>query len=324
MFFVFSVLFVLSVRVLVTGGAGFIGSHIVEAYIHAGHEVAVVDKKARGVLQYARTKIRYFQHDITQPGLETIFATFKPEVINHHAALIHVAESMTVPVTYADGNVVATIRLLQLSKVYGVKQFLFASSVAVYGETERYPIQETDPCKPISFYGLDKWIAEQYIRLLGKEMVTTIFRYANVYGPRQNSSAEGGVVAIFAKALGRRGTVSAPSGTVTIYGDGTQTRDFIYVKDVAQANRVATEKRIAGLFQVSTNTETSIQDLFNLIKKKNDREMTPDYGPRREGDIARSVLSNEKIKTVIGWQPEHSLEEGLRETVEYFKMSNSE
>lgn len=297
-------------KVLITGGAGFIGSHLVKTYLDGRYEVVVVDKKVKS--NHSKSAlVQYYQQDITQPGLDEIFKREKPDIINHHAALIHVQDSFQNPVEYTQTNVLATINLLELAKQYKIQQFIFASSAAVYGNSETQPLTETMPTKPDSFYGLDKLLSEYYIRLYSKYFTTTIFRYANVYGPLQTSSAEGGVVAIFCQALSR-GIVPE------IYGNGNQTRDFIYVKDVALANLLSSQKNVEGLMQVSTNRQTSINTLLNLLISFSGKKLDPIYKPKRNGDILHSFLDNAVIKRQLGWEPRYNLENGLQETWDYF------
>lgn len=256
--------------------------------------------------------VKIFQYDITDEAVEEVFQIFKPEVVNHHAASIHVADSFQNPSEYENNNVLGTIKLLELGKKYQIKQFIFPSTAAVYGDTQKFPIQESDPINPQSFYGLNKFIAEQYIKLYSNHFITTIFRYANVYGPRQASSAEGGVVAIFAKSL------SDSNSQITINGDGNQTRDFIYVKDIAKANLLAIEKQKTGIFHVSSNYETSINQLYESIQKILKTDKAPQYGPKRDGDIEKSIMDNALIISHLGWKPQFTLDSGLKETVMYF------
>ncbi len=300
-------------KVLITGGAGFIGSHLADHYVTAGYTVAVVDKQTTANLDHLKNQVTFFKEDITTNGMESVFSTFKPDIVNHHAALIHVAKALNKPTEYTKTNVYGTIALLELSKRHQVKQFLFASSVAVYGDPNTFPISETQEPQPDSFYGLDKYLAECYISLYDKVFTTTIFRYANVYGPRQTSSAEGGVVAIFAKALAAK---KAP----TIFGSGLQTRDFVYVKDVARANVMASQKGIGGTMHISTGVETSINSLYNILQAQSQSPLKPHYGDARPGDVPRSVLANQHASLKLSWSPEYSLEKGLKETGVYFQQ----
>jgi len=301
----------MAIKVLITGGAGFIGSHLVEAYLESGFEVLVVDLKLKPK-QFDKLPIKYYQQDISMIGLEDIIAKEKPEIINHHASLINVNESFVKPVAYAETNVLATIKLLELAKKYQAKQFIFASSAAVYGNTTQLPIKETDKTYPESSYGLDKLLAEWYISLYSQFFTTTIFRYANVYGPRQTSNAEGGVVAIFCQKL-------AEGKRPTIFGSGNQTRDFVYVKDVALANIAANKSNKNLILHVSTGTQISVNELYKSISKIYNIDKKAIYQKARDGDIYDSVMSNERIKKVLSWVPKYSFNIGLTETAAYFK-----
>jgi len=297
-------------KILITGGAGFIGSHLVEAYLAGGYQVTVLDKKIEP--PYLKSlPINYYQQDINQAGIEEIFEKERPEIINHHAALINVAESMENPLSYTQTNVLATIKLLELGKKYQISQFIFPSSAAVYGEINKLPIKEDNLCAPDSFYGLDKLLAEYYVKTYKPYFATTIFRYGNVFGPRQIADAEGGVVAIFCQNL-------AKQLPCRIYGDGQQTRDFVYVKDVALANVAAATKHISGLMHVSTGVMTSINQLYINIANLADNSSLPIYEKTRKGDIKDSVLDNSVIQNILNWRPETTLAKGLSETWEYF------
>ncbi|NMB57391.1 SDR family NAD(P)-dependent oxidoreductase [Candidatus Beckwithbacteria bacterium] len=306
-------------KILITGGAGFIGTHLVNTYLVAGFQVAVLDKKEKKEVKLDLANIDYFQVDLTEEkAVEKIFAQFKPQIVSHHAALINVATSMQQTLDYENNNVLVTFKLLELCKKYQIKQFIFPSSVAVYGsklkngKTYSYPISEEIEGNPESFYGLQKYVCEKIISLYQNNFTTTIFRYANVFGPFQDSGAEGGVVAIFSENL-------AKNKNSIIYGDGKQTRDFIYVKDVVQANLLATQKNLAGIFNVSSQKEVSVNDLYFLLVKLNSHNMNPQYLSKRPGDIERSLLDNKKIKLNLGWQPLYSLKKGLKETLAYFQ-----
>jgi len=300
----------MSQKVLITGGAGFIGSHLVQAYLEAGFAVVVVDKKAKPEI-FSGTEIKYYQQDITVAGVEDIFDIEKPQIVNHHAALINVARSFKDTLSYTSTNVLATIKLLELAKKYQIRQFIFASSVAVYGNTKDLPIKETQPTQPESFYGLDKLLAEYYLSLYKPYFKTMIFRYANVYGPRQTASAEGGVVAIFCQSI-------AKNKPIFIYGSGEQTRDFVYAGDVAQANILASQQQTEGVMHVSTGTKTSINQLFQKLAKIAGFSQSAIYQVQREGDILDSVLDNSVIKQKLGWQVGTELDTGLCQTYDYF------
>jgi len=303
-------------RILITGGAGFIGSHITDLYIKKGHQVAVVDNLVHGKRVNVHRKASFFHTDITSPQISRIFSKFKPQVVNHHAALVNVSESMKSPTMDGKVNVLGTLNLLENAKKTKVKQFIFASSVAVYGEPKKFPIKEQDPKIPVSFYGISKYIGEKYTALYKGDFLTAIFRYSNVYGPGQDSSAEGGVVAIFINNLVR-------NKDCIIYGDGKQTRDFVSVFDVAQANLLAAEKKIEGVFNISTNKKTSILNLYKLLKNKIESKGKVNFTKSRKGDIKKSVLDNSRAKKVLAWRPKYGLKEGIGETINYFRKQKT-
>lgn len=316
-------------KILVTGGAGFIGSHIVSLLIDKGHDVAVIDDLSHGQKENVHKKASFFHENINSSRLQRIFSKFKPKVVNHHAAIVSIGKSMKRPTLDQKVNVLGTINLLEAAKKAKVQKFIFASSVAVYGETKKFPIKENDLTEPISFYGISKLIAEKYIFLYKDIFSTMIFRYSNVFGPKQDASAEGGVVAIFINNL-------LNNKDCLIYGDGEQTRDFIFVKDAAKANLLAVKSKKNGIFNVSTKKETSILELYNLLKKKIKPSLSlressaelrgrhgnlckPVFEKPRKGDIKRSILDNSRTQKVLGWQPEYSFEEGIEEAIEYFR-----
>lgn len=295
-------------RILVTGGAGFIGSHIVDLLIEKGFTVGVVDNLSHGKKENINQRAFFFKEDIISPKLARIFSKFQPQTVSHHAALVNVSQSLKQPLKDAQVNITGTLQVLEAAKKTQVKQVIFASSVAVYGETANFPISETENLQPISVYGVSKATAEAYVGLYSQWFTPTIFRYTNVYGPRQDFQAEGGVVAIFVSRLknGRRGI---------IYGNGQQTRDFVYVKDVAAANYLVIKKKLGGIYHISTNKETSILDLYHLCQRITGKQKEPLFEPVRPGDIYRSVLENIKAQKNLGWQPKVSLDKGLEETL---------
>lgn len=298
-------------RILITGGTGFIGSHIVDLLIEKGYQVAVVDNLSHGKKENVHKKASFFHENINSSRLQRIFSKFKPQIVNHHAALVNINSSMKNPTLDQKVNVLGTINVLQAAKKSKVRKFIFASSVAVYGEAKKFPIKEDDLTSPISFYGISKLIAEKYISLYNSIFPTTIFRYSNVYGPRQDASAEGGVVAIFINNL-------LKNRDCVIYGDGRQTRDFVFVKDVARANFLAIKSNKGGIFNISTNKETSVLGLYKLLKNKINRQEKLRFKEPRKGNIRKSVLGNKKAKKIFGWEPECSFEEGTERTIKYF------
>jgi len=298
-------------RILVTGGAGFIGSHITDLLIEKGHKVAVVDDLSHGKKENINKKAVFFKEDICNPAIKTIFKKFRPEAVSHQAALVNVNQSLQQPLADVKVNVGGTLQVLEAAKACKTKQVIFASSAAVYGDTTKIPINENQEVSPISIYGASKAAAEAYARLYNDYFITTILRYANVYGPRQSSSAEGGVVAIFSQAIQK-------GKKCRIFGNGRQMRDFVFVKDVAQANYSLIKKAKSGIFNVSTGREISILKLCHLCQEITGTKKEPIFNKPRKGDIYKSVLANGLIKKSLGWQPKISLKQGLTETIASF------
>lgn len=302
-------------KILVTGGAGFIGSHVVDAYLAHGHDVTVVDTLATGRETYVDPRARLYRVDVASTALAEVFEQERPEVVNHHAAQSSVSVSVKTPVEDARVNVLGTVNLLEQAVRAGVRKVIFASSGGtLYGESAHVPISEDHPIQPLSPYGASKYAGEIYIALYRRlhGLTSFILRYANVYGPRQDPFGEAGVVAIFSGAM-RAGR--AP----TIFGDGTQTRDFVYVEDVAQANLLATDHAGDGVVHISTGAETTVNEIHRLLAVLTGHTQTPRYGPPREGDVYRSALDPSQAARLLGWRPRIGLEEGLRRTVEWFQ-----
>lgn len=302
-------------RILVTGGAGFIASHIVDAYLSAGHEVTVADDFSSGRKQNLNSKARLATLDIRDPKISDLFQSSHFDVVNHHAAQIDVRKSMQNPSLDASINILGTLRLLDCCRTYHVKKFIFASSGGtIYGECTR-PAVEEDPSRPESPYGFSKAAAETYIRFFGKvyQLPFTILRYANVYGPRQDPYGEAGVVAIFiGKLLGQE--------AFTIYGTGEQERDYVYVGDVATANVAALTQGDGGTFNIGTGTATSVNALYQHVASFDPAVRQPTFAPARGGELNRSVLNAALAGTTLGWKPSHTLQQGLAETLEFFRQ----
>ena len=299
-------------KVLVTGGAGFIGSHVVEELLNAQYDVVSIDNLVTGLQGNIPKDAKLYQLDLNDPDVEYVFELEKPDYIIHLAAQTSVTASMKDPFFDFYTNTVGTVKLLTLSEKYSIKKFVFASSAAVYGEPSSLPIDENYLINPLSFYALSKYSAENYINLVESNhgLNGCILRFSNVYGPRQNANGEAGVVSIIIKHL-------LTGEDVTIYGGG-QTRDFIYVKDVANACRLALEKQQNGVFNISSCTETSIEDLFNFIATTANIHTTPAYESKRRGEIERSMLDNSKAFQQLDWRTKYSLSEGLKETFHYY------
>ncbi|TDT52010.1 SDR family oxidoreductase [Fonticella tunisiensis] len=301
-------------KVLVTGGAGFIGSNIVDRLIELNHDVAVVDNLSTGRRENLNPGAEFYNVDIVnKEDLTRVFEAFKPEICIHHAAQIDVQRSIKEPDYDADVNIVGTINVLNACRLSGARKIIYASSAAVYGEPEYLPLDENHKVEPISYYGVSKHTPEHYIKIFSQlyGLRYTILRYSNVYGIRQDPMGEGGVIAIFLNKL-VKGEVP------TIFGDGEQTRDFIYVKDVVEANIAALTRGDGYILNISTNTCISINDLVKKMIEASGRELKPNYGPARKGDIIHSYMDNRRAAEVLGWEPRYGLVEGLRETYEYY------
>lgn len=299
-------------KVLVTGGAGFIGSHVVEELLSHQYEVVVIDNLITGRNENITNEATVYHIDINDPRLEEIFQTEKPDYVIHLAAQASVSVSMDNPYLDFSTNTIGTVKLLLLSQEYHVKKFLFASTAAVYGEPSYLPVDEKHPINPQSFYSLSKYSAESYIKCNGmiNGLNSCILRFSNVYGPRQNANGEAGVISIFINNI-------LEEKDIYIY-DGTQTRDFVYVKDVAKACRFAMEGAHQGVFNISSCTETSINELYSIILKMVGTHKTVIYKPLRIGEITNSVLDNEKVSTEFNWRTQYSLIDGLGETLSYY------
>ena len=299
-------------RVVVTGGCGFVGSHIVCKLVKLGYQVTVIDNLSTGSLENIKNLNVNFVHlDILKKEkLDDVFNNVRPDYIIHQAAQTSVQESITNFVNDSEINIKGTLNLLELYIKYNMKKIIFASSAAIYGEPKCIPVTSKHPLSPASPYGLSKLSAENYIELANKlyGVNYTILRYSNVYGPRQRTDLEGGVVSIFIDKL-RKGM------KVNIYGDGLQTRDFIYVEDVAEANIKALSNGNQKKMNVSSNKEISIKKLFLLISSMLNSIDEPIFCAERKGDIKNSVLCNCETIKELEWSPNYSLEEGLKETI---------
>ncbi|HXG37502.1 MAG TPA: NAD-dependent epimerase/dehydratase family protein [Bacteroidota bacterium] len=303
-------------KILVTGGAGFIGSHVVDAYLMAGHQVVVIDDLSSGTRENLNPKAKFYQVDIRSDQIEGIFQREKFDVVNHHAAQMDVRRSVADPKYDASVNIMGTLNLLESSRRNAVKQVIFASTGgAIYGEQEQFPADEEHPQQPLSPYGVAKLAVEKYLFVYqavhGLRFVS--LRYANVYGPRQNPFGEAGVVAIFAHKM-------LKGEQPIINGDGKQTRDYVYIADVVRANLLALECPRSEIYNVGTGVETDVNQLFKKLRKYLKPDCKEEHGPPKSGEQQRSVISYAKIKKELGWMPETKLEEGLYLTAEYFKQ----
>jgi UDP-glucose 4-epimerase len=302
------------VRILLTGGAGFIGSHVAELLLARGHEVAVVDDLSSGRRENLPDGVRFYEEDI-RSGCENVFRGFRPEVLCHQAAQMDVRRSVREPDFDADVNVLGTIRLLQSCTRHGVGKVVFASTGgAVYGEQEAFPVPENHPQYPVSPYGVSKLAGERYLHFYEAQhgLRYVALRYANVYGPRQDPHGEAGVVAIFSGNL----AVNKPS---SINGTGEQTRDYVYVEDVARANVLSLEGDVpSGAYNVGTGVETSVNRLYEILLETSGKELPPEHGPAKPGEQLRSSVDPSLAGRVMGWHPKVNLAEGLNETLHFF------
>ena len=304
-------------KILVTGGAGFIASQIADAYLREGHEVYVLDNLSTGFLKNVNPNAHFIKSDISSPSLVELFEKVKFDVVNHHAAQIDVRKSVNDPIFDANTNILGTINLLQACIKTGVKKFMFASTGgAVYGEQEYFPADEKHPTNPVSPYGITKLSIEKYLYFYKNEygLKHTILRYANVYGPRQNPFGEAGVVAIFTNKLLR-------NENPIINGEGKQTRDYVFVEDVVKANVTTLEDENSDIFNVGTGIETSVNELFASINSIAGGKALEKHGPAPKGEQARSVITSEKLFSKFNWKPSIKIDEGLKKTFEFFKSN---
>ena len=302
-------------RILVTGGAGFIGSHVVDAFVEAGHHVIVVDDLSTGKRENLNPQAVFYQADIRDEGaLAAIFARERPEAVCHQAALANVRESMVQPVRYASVNVLGSLVLLELCRQHGVRKFIYASTGgAVYGEPQSLPVSEEHPVNPLDPYGASKHHVEHYLYLYRHNygLCYTVLRYANVYGPRQDPYGEAGVVAIFTHKM-------LAGETPTINGTGEQARDFVYVGDVARANLLALTGA-DGIFNIGTGVGTTVNQVYEGLRAATGYQGPVHYGPPKAGEVYRIYLDVRKAATELGWTPRVSLSEGFRLTVDSFR-----
>ncbi|NGZ01739.1 MAG: UDP-glucose 4-epimerase [Nitrospira sp. WS238] len=302
-------------KVLVTGGAGFIGSHVVDRLVEEGHQVVVVDNLATGKRKNVNRAASLYKTDIASGRLERVFRNERPNVVLHLAAQISVRRSVEDPVFDAQVNVLGTMNVLQQAVRYGCRKVVFSSSGgAIYGEQETFPATESHGNHPLSPYGISKLCGEHYLsyfqRVSGIPVVS--LRYANVYGPRQDPDGEAGVVAIFIQKM-------LNNEQPIINGNGRQTRDFVFVDDVAQANLVAMGHDASGVYNVGTGVETSVNELFRVIADLTGSPAKEVHGPAKLGEQLRSVIDPSKMKQELGWEVKVDLAEGLKQTVEFFQ-----
>ncbi len=302
-------------KIAVTGGAGFIASQIAEACLAAGHEVIILDDLSSGRRANLPQGAKFFCVDIRAPEVAEIFRSERPQVLSHHAAQMDIRRSVADPRFDADVNVLGTLNLLEAARETGVKRVVFASSGgAVYGEPSLVPIPESHPLEPLSPYGITKATGERYLSFYhavhGISYVA--LRYSNVFGPRQDPHGEAGVVAIFIERM-------LDGQIPTIYGDGAQTRDYVFVGDVVRANLAALESDFVGSVNIGTGIETDVNTLFSQLRKLMGFGHAAVHAPARAGELLRSVITIERARDALGWRPEVTLEQGLRSTIEFFR-----
>ncbi len=303
-------------KALVTGGAGFIGSHLVDALVKRGDDVTVVDCLISGRREFVNPKATFVRLDIRSPKLAGVIMKCKPDVVYHLAAQIDVRLSVVDPSFDAEVNIMASIRLLDAAHKAGAKKIIFSSSGgAIYGEGgKKFPTSENELVHPLSPYGVSKLAFEHYLHCYRHVhgMSYAALRYANVYGPRQGVSGEAGVVPIFVRRL-------LHNDQVVVNGDGEQTRDFVYVEDVVRANIKALPPRVHGIFNIGTGHEVSINELFGTIKKMTGATIEAAHGPAKTGEVYRSSLDSTRATRTFGWTPKIDLDEGLKKTIEWFR-----
>ncbi|MCB0298330.1 MAG: NAD-dependent epimerase/dehydratase family protein [Calditrichaeota bacterium] len=302
-------------KILITGGAGFIASNIADRYLELGHEVVIVDNLVTGQRENIPAAAKFYEMDICDDALKNVFEAEKPDIVNHHAAQMDVRKSVADPAYDAGVNVLGAINILQNCVKYKVKKFIFASTGgAIYGEQDYFPADEAHPNRPLSPYGITKLTTEKYLFFYNHVhgLNYTILRYANVYGPRQNPHGEAGVVAIFSQRMLR-------NEQPRINGEGTQTRDYVFVGDVVKANELALSGGANQIFNIGTGIETDVNTLFRHIAAQMDHEVPEVHAPAQPGEQMRSVLDASYIKKELGWEPTVPLAEGLKRTVNFFR-----
>jgi UDP-glucose 4-epimerase len=309
-----------TMKILVTGGAGFIASHVSEGYLRAGHSVVIVDDLSTGKRENIPRAAKFYERDITDfVEMEQIVADERPEIINHHAAQMDVRRSVREPLFDARVNILGALGLLELAVKFKVRKFLYASTGgASYGEVETVPVDETHPTNPICHYGVSKVTLEKYLFLYKYlyGLNYTVMRYPNVFGPRQNPLGEAGVTAIFALQMLR-------GEQPTIYGDGSKTRDYVFIDDIVRANVALLEKGSGETLNLGSGNPTSDYQIFELVRAATGYRGNPRYAPVRPGEVAHIALDARRAHAVLGWVPEMSIEEGISRTVESIRQSNA-
>ncbi len=304
-------------RILVTGGAGFIASHVADAYVAAGHDVAILDDLSRGSMNSVNPRARFYRGDVRDRDvIERVFREEKPEVVNHHAAQMDVRRGVREPVFDASVNILGSLNLLDACVAHKVRRVVYISTAgAAYGEPTDMPVPEDCPINPITPYGISKHTVEHYLFTYQVlySLHYVVLRYGNVYGPRQSSKGEAGVFAIFCEQM-------LAGIRPVIYGDGGKLRDYVYIEDVARANVLALERGTGEIFNIANGVPTKDYDVFRMVRDSLGlQDLEPDYVPKRPGEIDRIYLNISKAERLLGWKPAISLDEGSRRTVGYFR-----
>lgn len=306
-------------KILVTGGAGFIGSHIVDKYVSLGHEVVIVDDLTTGKKENINSKARFYRVDLrNKRKIASVLNREKPEIINHQAAQKSVSHSVSDPTHDAEINIIGFLNLMEAAKQNGIKKIIFSSTGgAIYGDAKEIPTPETYPPEPVSPYAITKFTTEQYLRFYYQTAGITpvVLRYANVYGPRQDPYGEAGVVAIFSKLISQ-------DKPLTVFGDGKQTRDYVFVEDVAAASVKALQHWPKNfddvIINIGTGIETPLNGIVTMLENVSGKKADVKHEPARGGDLLRSAISITKAKKVLNWEPETKLSEGIEKTYRYF------
>lgn len=308
-------------RVLVTGGAGFIASHLVDRLAEDGHRVVVIDNLSTGRKENVNPDASFYQIDICDIAtLEEVFKKEKPEIVDHHAAHVNVRKSVEMPVYDANINILGSLNLCELSRKYQVRKFIYASTGgAVYGEPKALPVSETCPVEPLSQYGVSKHTVEHYLSVFYKlyNLNFTVLRYPNVYGPRQSPHGEAGVVAIFSEQI-------LQNIRPTIFGDGSKTRDYVYVDDIIMANVFALNDNIGQgkIYNLGWGKEISDLDVFRTVRRILASNIEPIFSQKRPGEIDHISLDSSKARKELGWKPTIVFEEGIKLSVQYYQNLN--
>lgn len=302
-------------KILVTGGAGFIGSHIADAYVNDGHEVVIIDNLSTGRRENINPKAKFYELDVASPEVATVVANERPDILNHHAAQVDVRVSVADPASDIRTNVMGLVALMEAGRKAGLKRVILASSGGtVYGEQTFFPATEDHPTWPISPYGLNKLACEKYLYYYQQQygIPYVALRYANIYGPRQNPHGEAGVVAIFLNKM-------LSGETPVINGDGRQTRDYVYVGDVVEANLLVLNGRAHRAYNVGTGVETDVSAIFRALSEFSGLKCQKVHGPAKPGEQERSVISHSKILHELGWCPKVSFADGMKLTTDWFR-----